>query len=110
MLISTQNAKRKFQNCMSGGLKLNRSVHADVVMNKPDITIVMTTYIPPSYLEERYNTMCRAMQSWFTHLKYDGDIWVHLADDGTRDLYLDLFTDPKLEHTGSGFSRRIRSM
>jgi catechol 2,3-dioxygenase-like lactoylglutathione lyase family enzyme len=50
----------------------------------PPITIVITTYAPPG--EDgvaRREAAVKTWASWVDHLKYDGEILVHVADDGS---------------------------
>ena len=48
------------------------------------ITIITTTYYPDSKLgRERADVAGQAIESWFNHLKYDGEFRLHIADDGS---------------------------
>lgn len=50
----------------------------------PDIAIVITTYIPPGG-EHRIRTAIEpTIESWKRCLKYDGNFYVHVADDGSE--------------------------
>lgn len=50
----------------------------------PTITIVVTTWFPPGEDgDKRYNIFREALASWHQHLKYDGELHYHIADDGT---------------------------
>lgn len=48
-----------------------------------DITIVATTWLPPGKEDRRLKDFTLAMATWWAHLKYDGVINLHVADDGT---------------------------
>lgn len=51
-----------------------------------DITILMTTWLPDGRDgERRLDFLTRALTSWYEHLRYDGNLLLHVADDGTRD-------------------------
>lgn len=54
-------------------------------MSLPPITIVVTTYAPPGEAGvHRRNAALSAWQSWREHLKYEGELRVHIADDGSE--------------------------
>ncbi len=48
----------------------------------PKLAIVVTTYIPPNGAL-RMEAIERTIRSWKEHLKYDGGIHIHIADDGS---------------------------
>lgn len=49
------------------------------------ITIVVTTYAPPGEVGiQRRNAAMQAWESWRENLKYDGELRVHIADDGSE--------------------------
>lgn len=49
------------------------------------VTIVMTLYYPSTkYGRTRRDIMYKTLASWFKHLKFDGEIRVHFADDGSK--------------------------
>lgn len=50
---------------------------------KPTIFIACTTWLPPGYEELRATTFHRAVRSWSSNLNYDGEIGLHVADDGS---------------------------
>lgn len=50
-----------------------------------DITIVATIWLPPGKEFERAQEFVRASRSWQQHLKFDGNIHLHIADDGSQD-------------------------
>ena len=55
-------------------------------MERPPITLVMSTWVPGgagSETELRILACREAMQTWDKHLKYRGDIRLHVADDGS---------------------------
>lgn len=53
--------------------------------DRPPITIVVTTYTPPGEDgAHRRNATLSAWQSWREHLKYKGELRVHIADDGSE--------------------------
>lgn len=53
-------------------------------MEYPAVTIVVTTFFP---LGEkglaRMDVARETIRSWWTHLRYDGDLRLHIADDGS---------------------------
>jgi len=49
----------------------------------PPIGLVVTTYIPPGGEARIRDVITPTVPSWIKHLKYDGDIHVHVADDGS---------------------------
>lgn len=56
----------------------------------PPITIVMTTYFPPGEIgARRAEAASITARSWAEHLKYDGELFLHIADDGSdRDHWM----------------------
>jgi len=53
----------------------------------PDITIVTTTWFPDDERgKARLTTAEMAVCSWAENLRYDGRIFLHIADDGSHDL------------------------
>lgn len=50
-----------------------------------DITIVATTWLPPGKEFERSQEFVRAANSWQQYLKLDGNIHLHIADDGSEE-------------------------
>jgi len=48
----------------------------------PKLAFLVTTYIPPNGAV-RLETMARTIRSWREHLKYEGKIHIHIADDGS---------------------------
>lgn len=60
-------------------------------MSRPPITIVMTTYFPPGPSGAlRVGVAKRALQSWLKFLHYDGEIRLHVADDGSDPDHFDI--------------------
>ncbi len=56
----------------------------------PPITIVVTTYFPPGDVGERRQAAAvETVRTWEDHMKYDGDIRIHIADDGSGDLWFE---------------------
>lgn len=55
-------------------------------MNYPPITIVMSTFFPDPYEEgkKRIDVAVAARESWDEYLHYDGELILHVADDGSR--------------------------
>lgn len=52
---------------------------------RPPITIVCTTWLPPGIDGlKRLDAVTLALESWRKNLLYDGDIRLHIADDGTE--------------------------
>ena len=48
------------------------------------IVIVCTTYFPPGEMgERRVSESMRTVDSWQRHLQYEGDLRLHVADDGS---------------------------
>jgi hypothetical protein len=47
------------------------------------VVIVMTTYFPSDHLERLFVAK-KACDSWELNLKYDGDVRLHIADDGSK--------------------------
>lgn len=55
-----------------------------------DITIVATTWLPPGKEDERLKDFMKSIVSWLSYLRYDdGDINLHIADDGTSDEWFE---------------------
>lgn len=54
-----------------------------------DITIVATTWLPPGQEMQRWHDFKKAYVSWYENLKYDGNIHLHIADDGTEEPWWD---------------------
>ncbi len=52
------------------------------MLHPPKISIVFTTYIPPGG-EDRLRACRKTLESWKHYLKYEGDIHIHVADDGS---------------------------
>lgn len=54
-------------------------------MSLPRVTIVMTTYFPddPHAAALRVDAACAAVASWARNLRYDGELAMHIADDGS---------------------------
>ena len=52
-------------------------------MNLPPIKIISTTWLPPGDGELRWKALRDAAWSWYLHLRYDGPLSLHIADDGT---------------------------
>lgn len=53
-------------------------------MNLPKVSIVMTTWAPDSLVGiSRRSSAEKAIRSWKKHLKYDGELHLHIADDGS---------------------------
>lgn len=51
---------------------------------RPRVTVVMTTYFPPGEGgASRQRAAIETLASWKTHLRYDGEIALHVADDGS---------------------------
>lgn len=49
-----------------------------------EVVILMTTWLPESNDgERRLNILSHALQSWKEHLKNSGEIFLHVADDGS---------------------------
>lgn len=49
------------------------------------LTIVITTYAPPGEVGvQRRNAALHTWQTWRDHLKYSGELRVHVADDGSE--------------------------
>lgn len=48
-----------------------------------DLLIVVTTWLPPGGEQERLDAFHKALRSWETHIRFDGNIRIHIADDGT---------------------------
>jgi len=48
----------------------------------PILAILVTTYIPPNGAV-RLEAMERTIRSWREHLKYEGEMHIHIADDGS---------------------------
>jgi len=50
----------------------------------PPLTIVMTTWMPEGPVgESRRSSAAAALLSWRLHLQYDGELRLHIADDGS---------------------------
>ena len=49
-----------------------------------DLLIVVTTWLPPGGEEQRRDAFWSALNSWEKHLKFNGKIRIHIADDGTE--------------------------
>lgn len=51
-----------------------------------DVTIVMTTWLPPSNEQARLDAIKRTIRSWKKNLIHNsGEIYLHISDDGTQD-------------------------
>lgn len=51
----------------------------------PDLTIIATTWAPEGLVgDARLQSWERSLQSWGSSLIYPGDIYLHIADDGSR--------------------------
>lgn len=54
-------------------------------MDLPVVSIVMTTWAPDSEVGiSRRASAEKALRSWKKHLKYDGELRLHIADDGSQ--------------------------
>lgn len=55
-------------------------------MKYPPVTIVMTVFFPepPEEGMKRVDVAIRARESWDEYLHYDGELNLHVADDGSR--------------------------
>lgn len=64
-------------------------------MSLPPITIVMTTYFPPGEIgARRAEAAAETLTTWVEHLRYDGELHLHIADDGSdRKHFLKLPTN-----------------
>lgn len=51
---------------------------------RQEITIVMTTWLPPGQEKIRAEAFFKALQSWEMNLIHDADIHLHVSDDGTN--------------------------
>jgi hypothetical protein len=61
-------------------------------MSRAPITVVMTTYFPDGMDGAmRVDTAKLTLASWKKHLKYDGEIRLHVADDGSPAHHLESF-------------------
>lgn len=55
---------------------------------RPPITMVMSTWVPEGpEADVRIGATRRAMQSWYSRLKYDGELRLHVSDDGSIHPY-----------------------
>lgn len=71
-------------------------------MTLPDITIVMTTYFPEGDTGiARYKAMSQTVLSWEKHLKYEGIIRLHMADDGSQGYGRPTYYDSRLVTTSN---------
>ena len=54
-------------------------------MRLPSLTIVMTTWMPEGSVGESRRSSARAaLMSWRLHLEYEGELRLHIADDGSQ--------------------------
>lgn len=78
---------------------------------RPPITIVMTTWAPEGDVGKlRIISARQAVDSWQEHLRYDGEIRLHIADDGSQHNGYPQSFRP-FQHTRFGeptFSRQAR--
>lgn len=52
----------------------------------PPITVVVTTYLPDgSAGAMRAIAVNRTLESWLNYLRYDGELCLHIADDGSKE-------------------------
>ncbi len=52
---------------------------------RPPVTIVMTTWLPEDARGDiRIAAVQRAIGSWLEYIKYDGELLLHVADDGSK--------------------------
>jgi len=49
----------------------------------PDVTIVTTTWFPEEHAKERFSSAVEAISSWSRNCKYEGELRLHIADDGS---------------------------
>lgn len=78
----------------------------------PVITIVMTTWAPEGEEgEKRIAAVKQSLESWIQHLKYEGPLALHVADDGSRcgDYGTSIDSPPAIWWPGErSFSRQER--
>ena len=81
-------------------------------MTWPLITIILTTWAPTGEEgEKRIAAVRQSLESWIPHLKYEGELALHVADDGSRcgDYGTDVDSPPAVWWPGArSFSRQER--
>lgn len=69
-------------------------------MKYPPVTIVATTYFPDGPDGDlRFDVFRKAVESWEEFLHYDGELHLHIADDGSKKGYAPTFRGEDATHT-----------
>lgn len=59
------------------------------MFNLPDITVVVTVFLPEGDLgRQRIEAFTQALASWQKYLKYEGNIKIHIVEDGQTAAFL----------------------
>lgn len=75
----------------------------------PPVTIVMTTWFPPGDDgARRLDAVWETMASWRKHLRYEGPLHLHIADDGSDPGHLQTIAGLWLAADEPTLSRQVR--
>jgi len=76
----------------------------------PPIKVVMTTWFPPGAEQKRIRAAQTAYRSWVNNLSYEGELSLHIADDGSDENLLGRIEagSPLLWTNNTTYSRQER--
>ena len=79
-------------------------------INLPPLALLLTTYVPPG-AELRLEAEKQTFESWMKYLHYDGDLHIHVADDGSspdkdEDFWMDFYSHERISSFSYSYQNR----